>query len=127
MFLLKNVMRDFQTGVTVMLGEEGIGVAAKAVSHYPARFYELLRYAATGKEGTWVKAYREDVGNIGFLKTAPARLTASGEMLTGFSAGTESGGQLNPEHSSYLMGYPAGWGNCAPTVTPLSRRSGRSS
>ena len=64
-FLPKNIVRDFQTGVTVMLGEEGIGVASKAIRHYPARFMELFRYARTGKEGQWVKDYRADGGNTG--------------------------------------------------------------
>lgn len=39
----------------------------------------------------------------------PARFTASGEMLTGCSAGMESGGQLNPRFSGWLMGYPDAW------------------
>jgi hypothetical protein len=30
---------------------------------------------------------------------------------------------LNPIHSLWLMGYPAAWDGCAPTATPLSRRS----
>ena len=54
--------------------------------------------------------------------TGPARLTASGEMLTGSSAGMESGGQLNPRFSLWLMGLPTEWASCGELVTPLSRR-----
>lgn len=57
----------------------------------------------------------------------PARYTASGQMLTGSCAGMASGGQLSPEHSRWLMGYPAEWSSCAPTATLSSRKSGRSS
>ncbi len=53
------------------------------------------------------------------LLPGPARRTASGEMLTGSSAGMESGGQLSPAHSLWLMLGPMGavWSACAPPAT----------
>lgn len=57
----------------------------------------------------------------------PCRLTTSGEMLTGCSAGMESGGQLNPEHSRWLMGYPAAWGCCGDMAMQSVRQRRRRS
>jgi hypothetical protein len=52
---------------------------------------------------------------------------ARGLLATGSPAKTASPGQLSPEHSRWLMGYPPEWANCAPTATRSSRKSRPSS
>lgn len=67
----------------------------------------LAKYAKQGR----TVAHRPD--EAAALAT-PARLTASGDLLTGSTAGMESGGQLNPSMSKWLMGLPPTWDTCAP-------------
>lgn len=57
----------------------------------------------------------------------PARLTVSGEMLTGSDAGTKSGGQLSPAHSLWLMLGPfaTAWASSGERV--MRSRSGKRS
>ena len=61
--------------------------------------------------------------NLATQIVGPARLTASGEMLTGSTAGMVAGGQLRPEFSRWLMGLPYEWDLCAPISKPKSRKS----
>lgn len=69
-------------------------------------------------DGTKVQQRLQDFATI----CGPARLTASGEMLTGSHAGMEGGGQLAPSHSRWLMGLPRAWDECAPKSLPKSRK-----
>jgi hypothetical protein len=59
----------------------------------------------------------------------PARLTASGDLLTGSGVGMSGGGQLNPALSRWLMGLPAAWDSCGATAMasyrPRRKRSSK--
>ena len=75
------------------------------------------------------QAAREDGTVIGVSLTSlslQAQLADSGPTPTGSCAEIPSGarrspGQLSPEHSRWLMGYPAAWGFCGATVIRSSR------
>jgi hypothetical protein len=47
----------------------------------------------------------------------------SGVTPIGLTTRTGKPAQLNPAHSRWLMGLPPEWDDCAPTVTPSSRKS----
>ena len=69
-----------------------------------------------------IEAVMEAKGEV-LPEPKPMRLTVSGQMLTGSSAEMESGGQLDPSHSRWLMGLPPEWDDSAPTATPSQRKS----
>ena len=71
------------------------------------------RRSAAGLECAMKRVTEEGRSNLDdtavIAMHGPARLTASGEMLTGSDAAMASGGQLNPALSRWLMGYPEAW------------------
>jgi len=50
------------------------------------------------------------------------RYTVAGETLTGSSAGMDSSGPLNPDHSRWQMGYPHVWQRCMVTAMQSFRK-----
>lgn len=54
------------------------------------------------------------------LDTLPRQVFA--RMRGSHSSSSQDPAVLNPEFTRWLMGFPAAWGSCAPTVVPSSRK-----
>jgi hypothetical protein len=87
--------------------------------HYGATDYELSR--DRDKDLLHVRIARESWG------TPTARdWKDTGDMTNvpeNGLLGRQVGGSLNPTWVEWLMGYPSGWTDCAPSATPSSPKS----
>lgn len=98
----KDSLRDLPTAALLSGWSTPCALDGKGLATFPAHSNQ----ANLNRD---MNRYLVDLGQ-------PARLTASGELLIGSSAGMESGGQLNPAHPRWLMGLPPVWDACGVTA-----------
>jgi hypothetical protein len=99
----------------------GWGTPSVADDNHSRRSYESMKTEWAREGGSKSPVSKQAVMFLTELD-APARLTACGQMLTGSDAGMESGGQLNPSFSRWLMGLPSEWDQCAALILKPSRK-----
>lgn len=78
----------------------------------------------------WAIPRAEDSESCGMRHSRGVADTLSaqaGQDLQSSTAGTEKPAALNPNHSRWLMGFPAAWGSCGATAMQSSRKQPRPS
>ena len=121
-------VRSFEGGLMEAMRNHGPDLAAAvSLAGWPTpSASDTRKYSAKAVSEFLAGECRNGHGldlNLAAQIAGPARLTASGEMLTGSTAGMVAGGQLRPEFSRWLMGLPYEWDLCAPISKPKSRKS----
>ena len=64
-FILRNIRRDFTTGLVNVTADYGGAVAARAAKLYMGSLMEATYYSMTGKASPMVELYRKHGGNVG--------------------------------------------------------------
>lgn len=80
-----------------------------------------LNQAALLALANWISPQAADANGSGINQHTrslcqQSRRETFGTTANGSNAAMEKPGQLNPEHSRWLMGYPAAWGSCGDTA-----------
>jgi len=112
-----NVPLNALLGRVAWLSDNDSSRKTVALSGWPTPEAEEARRGyqnrSNGKKGSQESMTTTVINALGdkphLLPHGPARITADGIMLTGSSAEMESGGQLNPAFSAWLMGFPEAW------------------
>jgi len=117
--------RDYRFANLLPFSERGGGAKGEQLNN--AVVHQLTGWGTPtvqdSRHGSYSQAQKERNPNVlsnqVYLTASvsgPARLTSTGELLTGSSAAMANGGQLNPAHSRWLQALPLTWDECALTA-----------